>query len=256
MGIKKEKLKWQLWCIICQNKKFSLIGGGKLGILNSLKERLFKSDNNNDLDQESIVINVNLDDKISRQLKEATYLKNNGNINKAIELLKTTNEEMSKSEIIYSVSQYLRLPLYQQQAGLNDEAWKEFNILKLKFTSDIDQSIIEDKMRLFLQREKKFNEAIWFGILSYMHSIRHNFFLTRELKSEKHFQAKEIEDRFIESCSNDGIRKVITPLLNKAKRNEIYDDLFLVLEKYVKKMPNIDFMKLRDDVAKLVNTDI
>ena len=60
---------------------------------------------------------------------------------------------------------YLRLPAYLQLAGRNDEAWRWFNKLtcgelpyreqsnELAFRLDW-RSLVSDKMRLFLEREK------------------------------------------------------------------------------------------------------
>lgn len=218
-----------------------------MGLLDLFKRKK----NNNTQTRENSQQNSNVD-KVGELLKQATQLKKDGNINEAVNVLRIANEEMNNSKTEYLVTQYLRLPQYLQQAGFNDEAWGEFNKLKLKFTSDLDQSLIEDKMRLFLQREKKFDEAIWMGILSYMHRARHDSFLIKELKSENHFQTKEKVEELKEKYSINGIKKMLTPLLKKANKTDNLEELAFVLEKHLKKIPNINFTQIKSDIKNIV----
>lgn len=68
-------------------------------------------------------------------------------------------------------SNYLRLPAYLQLAGRNDEAWRWLNNLSCGEFPYREQSneaaiqlgwraMVSDKMRLFLEREKKFKPAL------------------------------------------------------------------------------------------------
>ena len=106
-------------------------------------------------------------------LKQATIKKNSDDLDGAIKLLRTAYKELDKSSMFYSIQTYLRLPLYLQEAGRNNEAWEEFNRLVLwinskpRYSAEVtpmEQSIIWDKMRLFLQREGKNEHAIQFGV--------------------------------------------------------------------------------------------
>jgi hypothetical protein len=110
-------------------------------------------------------------------LKVATQKRDAGDINAAIELLRRAYSEIASSHVSYPVSTFLRLPLYLQEAGCAGEAWKEFesllthaypNQLRNSEVLPMEHSQIYDKMRLFLQREKRFDLAVRFGILSYM----------------------------------------------------------------------------------------
>ena len=117
-------------------------------------------------------------------LKMATEKRNAGDINAAIELLRKAYVEIGNDSIVYSVSTFLRLPLYLQQAGHTDEAWREFNLLLTRgFPKQVtnpallpmEHCQIYDKMRLFLQREKKFDLAVRFGVLSYISQFNCSF---------------------------------------------------------------------------------
>ena len=76
------------------------------------------------------------------------------------------------------IETYLRLPLYLQQAGRFDEAWfeankllKEFRYSRQRLNREVlpmDHSTIYDKMRLMLQREKRFQEAVVYAVLSHV----------------------------------------------------------------------------------------
>ena len=68
-------------------------------------------------------------------------------------------------------SNYLRLPAYLQLSGRNDEAWGWLNKLNCGefphggLSNEIAfqlnwREIVSDKMRLFLEREKKFKQAL------------------------------------------------------------------------------------------------
>jgi len=108
--------------------------------------------------------------------KEATSLKKSGDIDGAILKLRSAYRAIEKTNITWSVQTFIRLPQYLQLAGRNDEAWKEFNNLLLGYPNQLNvaevlpmnHSIIYDKMRLFLQKEKRYKKAVVFGIFSYL----------------------------------------------------------------------------------------
>src|SRR5258708_2090283 len=114
----------------------------------------------------SVKVSVSTQDGLmpgSELLKQATRERDEGNLDAAVETLRRAYGEIAQSYVAYSVDTFLRLPLYLQKAGRNDEAWREFNLLLTRgFPNQIqnlellpmEHSQIFDKMRLFLQREK------------------------------------------------------------------------------------------------------
>jgi len=100
-------------------------------------------------------------------LKEATAKKKTGDLKSAIKLLREAYEISRKEKIELGIKEYLRLPMYLQEAGENDQAWKELNNLLTRQHS-LEHSAIYDAMRLFLQRENKNEKAVAFGVCSLM----------------------------------------------------------------------------------------
>jgi hypothetical protein len=114
-------------------------------------------------------------------LKQATAQKRGGDVVAAIRTLRLAYEQIKKGLLTYSVDTFLRLPLYLQEAGRNDEAWSEFNKLIIEGYPNqlndlgvraMEHSKVYDKMRLFLQREGKNVEAIVFGVLSMLATVK------------------------------------------------------------------------------------
>ncbi len=148
-------------------------------------------------------------------LKEATYYKKQGNINKAILILRKAYKILEKTPVQYSVKTYLRLPLYLQQAGRSDEAWLEFNNLITKGYPNqsrnvssvlLNNTVIYDKMRLFLEREGKPLKAIDLGIQSYMAKVKGLRLLMRR---EKHIYEGDYNHHVSEANISNTFKKLL-----------------------------------------------
>ncbi len=154
--------------------------------------------------------------------REATSKRKSGDIANAIELLHEAKYGAEDENTIYTVEDYLRLPMYLQEAGRTDEAWKEFQILigegypkqlNVNGLPYFDLATIYDKMRLFLQREGKPTYAVEFGVFSYacrLMAVR----IQRDDESE--VVAKMRMQEAEELISESNIRKMLKPLLKKA----------------------------------------
>lgn len=126
-------------------------------------------------------------------LKLAAERKKSGDLPGAIESLELAEVAMSEGEggfRAYSVSTLCRLPLYLQQAGRGQEAIDKLIKLldlyppswgkKLKrdrtglFLSHLEnqRGTTYDKLRLVLQREKRFAEAVPYGVMAETYSRR------------------------------------------------------------------------------------
>lgn len=182
-------------------------------------------------------------------LKNATSEKADGNINGAIELLKRFWEEEPFASSGHGVEAYLKLPMYLQQAGRGDEAWRTLKILlndyalsNTKLNEQIlpmARSDIYDKMRLFWQREGEAQVAIKYGILSHMHWL---------LGLHHQRRRKEFRD-----CANrETIESVVKPLLKKAKSLHLATTICGLLESEVSKIPNADENSLGAAIDQLV----
>ncbi|NCB37563.1 MAG: hypothetical protein EOM80_02230 [Erysipelotrichia bacterium] len=141
-------------------------------------------------------------------LKLATKEKESGNYEQSCIYLKQAYATMDQSPIWYTVETYLRLPSYLQMAGKPKEAWGAFEqLIKNGYPHQptapglkaFDLATTFDKMRLFLQREKQWYEAVIYGIGAYI--------LKREAYS---FQKREKEVAFEDSAA--GKTKLIKQL--------------------------------------------
>jgi hypothetical protein len=195
----------------------------------------------------SIVFN-NFGKDASDSLRQATQKKDEGNINEAIELLKTAYKEIAKTNVDYPIETFLRLPLYLQTAGRSKEAWEEFNKLlengypnenRIKELIPMHESHIYDKMRLFLQREKEFDNAVSYGVFSLISEILglYNQKSTNELKETS--DISYIIDR-------------VTPLLKKSKKLHLLNDLTKIIQNQLNKLPNVSFEYLRQEIEILL----
>ncbi len=179
-------------------------------------------------------------------LKQATVKKNAGDLDGAIKLLKKAYEELDKSSMMYSIQTYLRLPLYLQEAGRNDEAWGEFNRLilwvnsKPRYSAEVtpmEQSIIWDKMRLFLQREGKNEYAVQFGVWSFLSWALGLYTQKRKVELDAY-------------TSGTNIEKVVKPLLKKAGKEASLENIVSIVSSQLKSLPKLDFKQVADIIQK------
>lgn len=175
-------------------------------------------------------------------LKQATIKKNSDDLDGAIKLLRTAYEELDKSSMFYSIQTYLRLPLYLQEAGRNDEAWGEFNRLVLwvnskpRYSAEVtpmEQSIIWSKMRLFLQREGKNEHAIQFGVWAYLSWALGLYVQHRKDELNKH-------------AANSSIEKAMKPLLKKTGKDDKIANVVSLISNQIRNLPKLDFKQIAD----------
>ncbi len=181
-------------------------------------------------------------EKASAFLKEATALKKEGKITQAIEKLRQAYVQISKTDTDYGIEVFLRLPLYLQEAGRKDEAWREFNLLltsgyqnmfKATWSWHLMESKIYDKMRLVLQRDGKQLMAISFGVISYIKELRCELEKPKDIKDENYIaKAQQL----------DSLDSMLNPLLKKAKKLEKNQECIVLLSEWVKSLPRIDDM--------------
>jgi len=177
-------------------------------------------------------------------LRRATALKRDGDLDAAIEMLRAAYAEIAKGQTIYTVDTYLRLPMYLQATGKTDEAWAEFNrLLAEGYANQIldfdivtmEHSKIYDKMRLFLQRENRNEDAVVHGILSFLAWAR-----------GLHLQHRD--DEFAEYTCDDSIEASIGPLLRKADRVQFEPQVIQVVKSALNSPTRIDFEQVSKGV--------
>jgi hypothetical protein len=177
-------------------------------------------------------------------LKEATAMKKSGNIKGAVETLRASYKIMSKNSNSYPIEPYLRLPLYLQEAGEKDEAWGEFNELilwvnaKPRYSPEVtpmEQSIVWDKMRLFLQREGNNDSAVQYAVWAYV-SWAVGLYMQKRNQELKAYKAKT------------NIQKALRAALHKADKELLTDRLTQIVVDALDNLPIVDYKRIAEAV--------
>jgi len=150
---------------------------------------------------------------------------------------------------------YLRLPAYLQLAGKNDLAWKylnEYQCGKLPYRPQSDElalsigyrSIVQDKMRLFLEREKKYRAAlisrsvcqfleasrVFLHHLKCIDYVRNERWLEKQFFQELDKKGWKAElERASENAERYGIPGIKADLWKTAKKAKLTEDQTKVL---------------------------
>ena len=181
-------------------------------------------------------------------LKNATLLKSQGDIEGAIVNLRMAYDAIRKTSISYSVQTFLRLPQYLHIAGRKDEAWREFNnLIACGFPNEIrhkeiipmNHSIIYGKMRLFLHREGRHDEAIKFGIYSYLSWTKGLFLQKRKT------ELREFIDK-------SNVKTVVDELLEKAKKIHLSEKIIVFVEEEIMCLPDVDVVRVGKKISNII----
>jgi len=183
------------------------------------------------------LVSISNVDPVKKLLQQAAAEKKSGDIEGAIATLHDAYKEISRTSVNYTINPFLKLPLYLQQANQLDDAWREFNRLLIegypnqRRTPDLiakDHAIIYDKMRLFLQREQRYQEAVKYGIFSHLlwGIGLHNQGRKQELRSH---------------LSKQAIKVMLQEVLKKIKNEDLSIELYKLIEQHLKTFPNINF---------------
>jgi hypothetical protein len=213
-------------------------------------------------------------------LKEATVLKKEKKYDEACEKLKEAFSLDGAGDLM--VKERMRLPMYLQLAKRNDEGWRILNELNIKYTDVFSQAEIANQMRVFLQKEKKYTQAVLFSIWSICKEVerdrqniqgsieladqwasnKDDFGILSEGRNEKVYGKtpkgnpitdsayKMFNDRIDGSISKEGVTDRILPLLKKAKKEQLTDNLSEAISKYLKTSEYYDLREVRD----IINT--
>lgn len=178
-------------------------------------------------------------------LKEATQLKKSKQYIEACEKLREAYKAPGSKDLM--VKEMLRLPMYLQLAGKNDDGWREINELNVKFVDVYSQAEIANQMRVFLQKEKQFKKAILFSVWSIAKEIeRDNSNIENSIKSSDEMAKLHSEYEFLDDISEKEVYgktpngNPITDhayqmFLDRVSELKTTDGIFARLEKDMKK---------------------
>lgn len=192
--------------------------------------------------------NVNtLNKKAYSLLREATKHKNI-DLEYSINCLKDSIQLADDNNLIYGIQDRLRLPKYLQLAGRNDEAWSEYNKIVNKIISNTDPiglkcgdlMYVYDSMRLHLQREKKFNKAIVFHVMSILYKVK----LAHIANVKNNIEYYDIKDN---------LKKELCNQLKKTTKLDLLDPITNDVFNEIKKKTNIDVNQCAHKIKEYMN---
>ena len=174
----------------------------------------------------------------------------------AVRLFRNAREHAALSGIDFGVDVFLRLPRYLQAAGSSGEARREFENLLVHSYPNMHlaswsrrrmECEVYDKMRLFLQREKRFFEAVIFGAKSVIWDIKASLLYLEEVGPEWDYEIRR--DR-------EHLCRELTKLLRRARSLELLDETLDVLSEWADAQPGADDhayeTRLRTCLAELI----
>ncbi|NMP15366.1 hypothetical protein [Thalassotalea sp. Y01] len=132
-------------------------------------------------------------------LKEATQLKKEKRYDEACNKLNEAYSASGSEDLM--MKDFLRLPMYLQLAGKNDEGWRVLNELNVKYTDVFSQADIANQMRVFLQKEKKFKLAVQFSAWSICKQIERDYSNIKDSEKMTDQMAKINSDYSLEDDS-------------------------------------------------------
>jgi len=183
-----------------------------------------------------------------RLLKEATAYKQNKDFENAIAYLQRAYSVIGKGSTIYPVETFLRLPMYLHASGRKEEAWKEFNALltqgypnQLQDKSLIcfDKSHVTDKTRLCFWRDRHYAEAVKYGIVSFLFEAAALKLQGRRNDLADHLYVENVQDQ-------------IEHYLSKAGKKHLLNQVYVLVNSYIKLLPTTDYNGLCRQIDALV----
>ncbi len=183
-------------------------------------------------------------------LSNATCKQHAGDFLGAVSLLRKAYDEIVARGMVFEAEVFTRLPLLLQQAKHSKEGWREIHKLMIdgcpgrgrdseKATLLLDRSIICDKARLFLQREKQYDRAVLYGL---------QFYLYRWMACYEQQDLGQIGPM----RSQKAIRGILKPLLKKANKAALEDELVVEISRVLHKAPNINHRAFLARVATML----
>lgn len=186
----------------------------------------------------------------ARMLREATQLQGPETIGDAIQNLRLAYRLIAKTNIAYPVEVYLRLPMYLQAAGRADEGWREFNALLATGYPNMlagdaawhwMEAAVYDKMRLFLERERRMSHAVTMKVLS----------IVAEQKADLARSAENswVDERISQRANAGNLQKRIGPLMKRAGLSGAAGKVIEITAARLKELPDGDDLKFEAQIA-------
>jgi hypothetical protein len=240
----------------------------------SFLKRLFSSKKTPEIRITSQLVVNDEPNPAREKLKEATALKREKRFLEACEKLREAYSAEGAENLM--VKELLRLPMYLQLAGRGDEAWSILNEMNLKHLDVFSQAEIADQMRVFLEKEKKYVQALLFlgwSICKEVERDRSNIQSSLNLSDQMARMKREYSfldqdqkvygqtpsgnpivdpayemftKRVEQSTSFEGVKERFGKLLKKAKKESCGEQLSAAISDYLREAPVYDIRELRE----------
>lgn len=185
-------------------------------------------------------------------LKQATQLKKEKKYDEACEKLNEAFVADGHENLM--TKEFLRLPMYLQLAGKNDDGWRALNEMNIKFIDIYSQSDIANQMRIFLQKEKKFKLAIQFTVWSICKNIE---IYRSNIKNSENFadEMAELDEEFL---LDDESELNIQVVGKTRKENPITDQSYLSFKEGISYLQSLDGVTdiLKGNIKKAKLSDV
>jgi hypothetical protein len=185
-------------------------------------------------------------------LKVATQLKKEKRFDEACDKLNEAFSASGNEDLM--IKDFLRLPMYFQLAGKNDDGWRVLNELNIKHTDVFSQADIAYQMRVFLQKEKKFELAFQFSVWNICKQIERDYSNIKDSEKMTDQMAKINSDYSLEDDSDEQAE-----IFGKTKKgNAITDKAYPMFKERIEylKSPEGLLESLRGDIKKAKLTSI
>jgi hypothetical protein len=211
-----------------------------------------------------LTVHESAEDKRVRELMKAATALSKTDPNAAVDTFREAAALVSQTVTDYSVDVFLRVPRYLQMAGRQGEAWAEFqrllqdgypNMQQGKAARHGMEAAVYDKMRLFLQREKRPAEAVRYGLRSIIADVRAWMVPTParrdRLESESTRVREQEQDRLRSAESHrmqrlqyaqaeEALDSQLVKLLKPARLESCHDEALALLREWLSRLPDAD----------------
>ncbi|WP_373017923.1 hypothetical protein [Thiomicrorhabdus sp.] len=172
-------------------------------------------------------------------LKQATSLKKEKKYDQACEKLQESYQALGAENL--TIKDRLRLPMYLQLAKRNEEGWNELNRLTLKYIDVSSQVEIANQMRIFLQNDQKYAQAILFAIWT----------LCKEIERDR-FNQTISEQLIQENMAPNNIESRISPLLKKENKPHLTETISKQTSEYLQSTQHYDLRAIKNLLSEIM----
>jgi hypothetical protein len=199
---------------------------------------------------------------VSEALRNATAARDAGDYDSAIGHLRSAYASAVSAGLGLDAAECLRLPSYLQRSGRSQEAWAELQSLLSpdhpvlrygKGDAPINHYHIYDKMRLFLQRERKPAFAACYSVLSYLNLAENWHVVIADLRAHR-ISTRSTRERLREFGTSEAIEQALVRDLRRANLLDTLPQLTLWIQRTLKARPIAAPQVLLDQVRVILGT--